>query len=94
MQSQTTNSRAKTLGPFLTLIFSAAKRNKAALAAFRPESAQSLTSPCIRFAKVDEGFHATKSTPPTLLMPGPFLTMILTLGRRQPEKLMEITVRI
>ncbi|MGB9233944.1 MAG: hypothetical protein WCC04_05990, partial [Terriglobales bacterium] len=78
MQSQTTNSRAKMLGPFLTLILSSTKRGEVASTAFQPESVGSSTSHYRPSATSDETLHATEPAFRTPLMLGPFLTLILT----------------
>ncbi len=94
MQSQTTNGRAKMLGPFLTLILSSTKRGEVASTAFQPESVGSSTSHYRPSATSDETLHATEPAFRTPLMLGPFLTLILTLRRRRRENLMALAVRI
>lgn len=93
MQSQTTNSRAKTLGPFLTLILSSTKRSIAARSALQSELVGSSTSHYLPSAASVEPLHATKPASRTLTL-GPFLTLILTLRRHRPENPMALAVRI
>ncbi len=93
MPSQTTNSKAKMLGPFLTLILSS-KRNKAARAALRSESAGSLASHYRPSATSAETLHATEPASRAPLTLGPFLTLILTLRRYRSKNLMALAVRL
>ena len=94
MQSQTTNSRAKILGPFLTLILSSTKRGEARSTALQPESVESGTSHYRPSATSDETSPPTRAPLSVIhLMLGPFLTLILTLRRRRRENMMALAVR-
>jgi hypothetical protein len=94
MPSQTTNSKAKTLGPFLTLILSSTKGDKATRTALQPESVGSSTSHYCPCATSDETLHATESAFRTPLILGPFLTLILTTRRHRSKGLMALAVRL
>jgi len=95
MQSQTTYTRAKTLGPFLTLILLASpERGRASGEALRPASAEGSTSDYVPVATREETFHETKPAPRPPLKLGPILTLIMTLGQRQSEGLLELAVRV
>ena len=94
MQSQTTNSRAKMLGPFLTLILVVDEAGQSRAYALPGSSREGSTSHYRPFATSDETLHATEPAFRTPLMLGPFLTLILTLRRRRRENLMALAVRI
>ncbi len=94
MQSQTTYTRAKTLGPFLTLILlSSPERGSALSKALRSASAEGPTSDHVSFAAREEAFREAEPAPRPLKL-GPMLTLILTAERRQPEGLPELAVRV
>jgi hypothetical protein len=93
MQSQMTYTRAKTLGPFLTLILTLSERGRALSEALRPVSPGSATPDYVPLAAREETFHETKSAPRPLRL-GPILTLILTAERHQPEGLPELAVRV
>ena len=95
MQSRTTYTRAKTLGPFLTLILlSSPERGRASGEALRSAPAEAPTSNYIPVAGREEAVHETKPAPRPPLKLGPILTLILTVGRSQPEGLLELSVRV
>ena len=92
MQSQTTYTRAKTLGPFLTLILLASpERGRTASEALQSASVGSSTSSYTPFATREETFYGGKPAARTL---GPLLTLILTVGRSRPDDLLELAVRV
>ena len=83
MKTQTTYTKAMTLGPFLTLILlSSSRRGRAASEALRAASAAGSTSDYAHLATREEAFNQSQATPLTV---GPFLTLILTSGRSQPQ---------
>lgn len=95
MQSQTTYTRAKTLGPFLTLILlSSPERGRASSEALRSAPAEGSTSDQVPFATREEEFHETNPAPRQPLKLGPILTLILTLGGSRSEGLPELAVRV
>jgi hypothetical protein len=95
MQSQTTYTRAKTLGPFLTLILlSSPERGRASSEVLRSAPAEGLTSDYVPDATREEPFYETKPAPRPPLKLGPVLTLILTLGRSRSEGLPELAVTV
>jgi hypothetical protein len=95
MQSQTTYTRAKTLGPFLTLILLASpERGKASSEALRSAPAEGPTSDYVPVATPEKVSHETKPVPRPPLKLVPILTLIMTLGQRQSEGLLELAVRV
>jgi len=94
MQSQTTNTRAKTLGPFLTLILlSSARRGRASSQALRSAPAERPTSEYVPFATTQETLHGSRPAARPLEL-GPILTLILTVKRSQPEGLPGLAVKV
>jgi hypothetical protein len=94
MPSQVTYARAKTLGPFLTLILlSSPKRGRALSQALRSASVGSSTSDYTPFAKYDEACFEPKLAPRNATA-GPILALILAVERSHSEDLIELSVRI
>ena len=95
MQSQTTYTRAKTLGPFLTpdsvVVAGAGQRIRAK--PFGRRRPRVPTSDHVPFAAREEAFREAEPAPRPLKL-GPMLTLILTPERRQPEGLPELAVRV
>jgi hypothetical protein len=86
MKSQTTYTKAMTLGPFLTLILlSSPKRTKATNDALQSVSGAVPTFAYTTLTKREEVFNEAKPTPTSPLTLGPILTLILTVGRSQSQ---------
>ena len=95
MKTQTTYPKAKTLGSFLTLILlSSSQRGRASSEALRSAPAQGSISDHAPFATREEAFHLTKPAPRPPLKLGPILTLILTVGRRRSEGLLDLAVKV
>jgi hypothetical protein len=95
MKPQMIYTRAKTLGPFLTLILlSSSRRRRASSEALRSASAEVPTSDYVPFAKREETFCDAKPTPRPPLKLGPILTLILTVAQHRSEGLLELAVRV
>jgi len=95
MKSQMTYTRAKTLGPFLTLILLASpERGRASSEALRSAPAEGSTSDYVPFATREETSCETKPAPRPPLKLGPILTLILTVARRRSDGLLELAVKV
>lgn len=93
MQSQM-NTRAKTLGPFLTLILLSSSRRDEGTSEVPQSLAQGPSSRNPDFVTPEEALSETKVAPRSPLKLGPILTLILTVGRSRPEGLRELAVRV
>jgi hypothetical protein len=83
MKTQTAYTKAMTLGPFLTLILlSSGRRGRAASETLRSSSGDFPAVDYAHLATPEEALNQSKSGPSTV---GPFLTLILTSGRSQPQ---------
>lgn len=86
MKPQTVYTRATTLGPFLTLIvLSSSQRGKATSDALRLLSDDTPTCGYASLTSREGGFNQTQSLSRSTENSGPFLTLILTSGRSQPQ---------
>lgn len=94
MQAQTTFRRVKTLGPFLTLILLSSPTRDAATSQVPLSSAQAPSSCHSNFVTPQEAFGDRRIAPRPPLRLGLILTLILTLGQRQSEDLIELAVRV
>ena len=86
MKTQTTYTRGKTLGPFLTLILlSSPERSRAAREELRSWTGEVPVAGYAHLTTREEAFNPSKpaSRPPLTL--GPMLTLILTVARSQPQ---------
>ncbi len=78
MKSQKINTKAMTLGPFLTLILlSSPGRAKATHEARRSATREDLACAYGSVATQEEIFNLTPPRPPAPITPGPFLSLIL-----------------
>lgn len=94
MQSQTTYTRAKTLGPFLTLILLSSPRRDEGTSELPRSLAQGPSSYNPDFVTQEEVLSETKVAPRSPLKLGPILTLILTVARRHSESPLELAVNV
>ncbi|MGB8885745.1 MAG: hypothetical protein WCC87_03430 [Candidatus Korobacteraceae bacterium] len=86
MKTQTTYTKATTLGPFLSLILlSSARRGRAASEKLRSSTSEVPAVACDRLVAREEAFNESKPASRPPLNVGPMLTLILTVGRSQPQ---------
>jgi len=82
MKPQMIYTRAKTVGPFLTLILLSSRRDEAT-SEVPHSSAEGPSSYHTDFVTREEASSETKPAPRPPLRLGPILTLILTVGRSQ-----------
>jgi hypothetical protein len=93
MQSQTTFTRAKAIGPILTLILlSSPGRDRAGSEILCTVSAEGSTPDYTPLAAQEEAFRGAELARRPLRL-GPILMLILTAGSSQPEAPAELAVR-